>query len=273
MKRLATNLLPLLALASACGGSSGGADPAAAGGDREPVLGGAALPADLDVAALLYDTAYTVPDDFYVDERADTGRSYTLYHVTDETGAFELCTDDYETAAAWEADDNASRSVQGYYVGSYENDRYFEFIRELAYEQDVGNITEPTSPGYARVYKCSNTSRDGVDRAELNGYAGTLNVRPLERSDIRTFAEYLWQFTWFPARRSIVLDSLGTASGNGRTLLLAFATNQGHGRCDLVEVAEWAFTADPGSGRVEQAFRVVRSFEAEQVDGTIALCN
>lgn len=118
----------------------------------------------------MYDNYYHVPDSFYVDERTSTSRSYTLYHVKDPSISYELCTDDYQQALAWESADNDSRSANGYYVESYESDRYFEFIRELSFPDGIGNIGDLTSPGFARVFKSSYVNRDGVDRNLRDGY-------------------------------------------------------------------------------------------------------
>ncbi len=274
-KRTLSALMPLLLLINGCGG--GGATeetkaPAAAAPlSADPVY---ALPADEDVAAKVYNPDYSVPDGFFVDERASGSSSYTIYHVMDESGSYERCTDSFETAEAWEKADNEARAVQGYYVGAYENDRYFEFIRELAYDNDVGNVGSPTSPGYARIFKCANTSRDGVDRSELNGYAGRLNTTPRSAADVRVFAEYLWQFTFFPYRHKKVLDSVaGNSAGSyERTLFLAFAINQGTGRCDRIEVVNWTFSADRVSGDVTQSFAVVHAFEARLANGSPVIC-
>jgi len=106
------------------------------------------LPSDEQVMAMAYDNMYNAPENFFVDERSNTTGSYTIYQVKDESVSYELCTNDYAEASAWESADNASRSVDGLYVDSYENDRYFEFIRELAYADGIGNISDPTSPGF-----------------------------------------------------------------------------------------------------------------------------
>ncbi len=265
--------IPLLAIAAACSGS-GASDSSspAPGSAAGPVPG---LPADSEIAALIYDSRYSVPAGFFVDERASTERSYTVHHVLDASRSYELCTDDYAVALAWEDADNASRSVQGYYVGSHETVRYFEFIRELAYEDDIGNVDDLTSPGFARVFKCSNTNRDGVDRSLLTGYAGTLNAHPLDTQAVREFAEYLWQFTFFPAARRKVIASRSDEDGNvlQHTLQLAFAIGQGTGNCDRIEVAEWRFTADPQTGTVQKSLEVVHNFEARLEHGKPALCD
>lgn len=274
MRITAMMLLPLLATAAACGGGGSSETPRPAAAPVETITA-PALPSRQTIVAKLYDPDYSVPDGFFVDERAGTAQSYTVYHVMDESVSYELCTDNFAVAEAWESADNASRSVSGYYVGAYENDRYFEFIRELSYNDSVGNIDDLTSPGFARVFKCSNTVRDGVDRSLLSGYAGRLNARPLNGTRVREFAEYFWQFTFFPQRYRKVLDSAPTVGGGSldHSLMLAFASRQGSGRCDLVEVVSWDFSADAATGDVLSEFRRLDAFEAELVGGSPQLCD
>ena len=233
------------------------------------------MPSNSQIAALIYDTNYSAPSGFFVDERSATERSYTVHHVLDESASFELCTDDYAQAMAWEETDNASRSVQGYFVESYDNERYFEFVRELSYQDDVGNIDDITSPGFARIFKCSNTSRDGVDRSTLTGYAGQLNAHPLQEDSIRVFAEYLWQFTFFPDSRKKVIDSYDSSTPDTleRTLVLAFATTQGADRCDRIEVTKWTFSANRSSGEVRKSFAHEHFFEASNDNGSVTVCD
>jgi hypothetical protein len=266
-------LIPLIAATVSCGGGGAASEPATTVEPKQTVET-RSLPGDHDIIARIYDPFFSVPTGFFVDERASTAQSYTIHHVMDESGSYELCTNDFVTAESWEAADNESRSVNGYYVGAYENDRYFEFVRELSYDDDVGNIDDLTSPGFARIFKCSTVSRDGVDRSLLSGFAGQLNTQPIGSSDVREFAEYLWQFAFFPERYKKVLDSYSSTTGGtpGQTLLLGFASSQGFGHCDLVEVVEWRFTANQQSGEVSSQFEVVHSFEAEVVDGSPRLC-
>lgn len=274
MRFSALMLLPMLATAASCGGGGSQDAPKPAAQPAEPSAA-TTLPSREAIIAKLYDPDYSVPDGFFVDERSGTAESYTVHHVMDESVSYELCTDDFAVAESWEAADNASRSVNGYYVGAYENHRYFEFIRELSYDDDVGNIDDLTSPGFARVFKCSNTVRDGVDRSLLSGYAGRLNARPLNNTRLREFAEYFWQFTFFPQRYRKVLDSTPVASSGGldHTLLLAFASSQGTGRCDLVELVSWDFSADAATGDIASEFRTLSTFEAELVSGSPRLCD
>lgn len=265
--------IPLLSVAAACGGSGSSASAVA-----ESTIGAAsqndAMLTDSQIIALVYDNHYSVPAGFYVDERAQTDRSFTIHHVLDNSDSYEVCTDDYAEALAWEEADNASRSVQGYFVESYENERYFEFARELSYNSDVGNIDDITSPGFGRVFKCSNTSRDGVDRMLLSGFAGTLNAHPLDADSVRVFSEYLWQFTFFPNSRKKVIGmrAAETPGELQHVLELAFATNQGSGNCDLIEIVDWRFSANRQSGAVEHHFEITRTFEARLDTAGPVLC-
>ncbi len=231
-------------------------------------------PLDKEVMAKAYDNTYNIPDGFFVDERADTTRSYTLYHVKDASVSYELCSDYFDEALSWESADNENRSVNGEYVDSYENNRYFEFVRELTYPDSLGNITGPTSPGFSRVFKCSYVNRDGVDRNLLNGYAGTLNVRPLNEEAMRIFVEYMWQFTFFWPAQKTVLDSFSDeqTSVYEHTLMLAFVTNRGFDKCDLIEVVDWVFAVDKENGRMTKEFKLLYQFDAEVVNGVPQIC-
>lgn len=273
--KVATPLLILLMpILAACGGSES-THTAPLTGNTGSANQSITTPADSQIATLIYDSSYSVPTGFFVDERSDTNRSYTVHHILDNSSSYELCTNDYAVALAWEEADNASRSVQGYYVESYDNARYFEFVRELSYENDVGNVDDLTSPGFARVFKCNNTNRNGVDRSLLSGYAGVLNTRPLNTESVRVFTEYLWQFAFFPTSRKKVIASVATQTDTTlrQTLLLAFSSTQGVDRCDLVEVAEWQFSADRDSGEVTKTFEIIRRFEAKLVSGVVELCD
>jgi len=97
------------------------------------------MPADSQMAAFVYDNSYSVPQGFFIDERSGTQRSQTVHHALDQSLSYEVCTDDLRTALAWKEADNASRGVQGYFVESYDNARYFDFVRELSYESDNGH--------------------------------------------------------------------------------------------------------------------------------------
>jgi hypothetical protein len=230
--------------------------------------------ASTEIVELVYDTAYRVPPAFYVDERASNDDSYTLYHVKDESNSYEVCTDQFDEASTIESADNDARAVQGLYVGSYENSRYFEFVRELANPGGVGNVPESTSPGYARVFKCNYVDLVGVDRNLHNGFAGRLAVSPPTLEVTKEFVEYLWQFVFFwPAQAKVIGTHSGaSATSYWHTLVLAVRTVQGGGKCDRIDVVEWQFLADKATGEMEKAFVPLSSFEANILNGVPALC-
>jgi len=256
----------------ACGGSgsSDSAKPA-----TSPAATAPQIPADAAIAAIAYDPNYFVPDSFFTDLRSDTTGSYTIHHILDDSQSYEMCTDDLVEAQAWEEADNASRAVNGYFVTSIETDRYFEFVRELSYTQDVGNIVAPTTPGFGRVFKCGHTNRDGVDRNLLDGYAGRIEPALLSGDRLQDFTEYLWQFTWFNVSQKKVLAShAGGSPGSMRhTLVLALVSNQGTGNCDSIDVVEWHFDANPSTGEITRRFDLHHSFEATLEGGVARLCD
>ena len=272
MKISTQSLIPILAIAAACGGS--GSTDSSLPKSETTSNQAYALPSDTVILAKAYDSNYSVPDGFFVDERAETTRSYTVHHVLDESGSFEVCSNDLVEAQSLEATDNNTRAVNGYYVTSHETERYFEFVRELAYEQDVGNINDVTSPGYARVFKCDHINRDGVDRSLLNGYSGRINNEQFGADTLRVFTEYLWQFRFFNTRHKKVIASYGKNDAGyfEHTLVLALVHNQGQDACDRVDIVEWRFSAAAASGEVSRDFAIVRSFEATISAGTPALC-
>ncbi len=266
-------LLPLVALfAAACGGS-GSADNARA--EASPAAAAPQSPADAVIAAKAYDPSYFAPENFFADLRSNTSGSYTIHHVLDSSHSYELCSDDLVEAQAWEEADNVSRAVNGYYVTSIETERYFEFVRELSYTQDVGNITTPTTPGFARVFKCGHTNRDGVDRNLLDGYAGRIDPELLSGPRLQDFTEYLWQFTWFNVSHKKVIESRATSMPDSlrHTLVLALVNNQGTGNCDRIDVVEWHFDANLATGEITRRFDLDHSFEATLEGGVARLCD
>lgn len=274
MKLSLISLFPVLAIAAACGGSGAATEEIARPATHSSAI--SHVPDDSAILGKAYDPDYDVPPGFFVDERVETTtRSFTLHHVLDESNSYERCTDDLVTAQEWEQADNSSRAVNGYYVTSIENDRYFEFVRELDYTQDVGNIGDPTSPGYARVFKCNYTDRSGVDRNLRDGYAGRLMAQPANNDSLREFIEYLWQFRFFNVSRKAVIASYGDsdAATLTHTLLLALVVNQGSDQCDRVDIVEWRFRYDNARQEMSREFDTIRSFEAEMSNGIPQFCD
>lgn len=231
-------------------------------------------PASGQVLSKAYDNSYQTPAQFYVDERAATLGSYSVYHVKDVSVSYEICSDDFNEALALEAADNASRSVNGDLVTTIENSRYFEFVRELSYPDSIGNIADPTSQGFSRIFKCSYINRDGADRNLRNGFAGKLNASPLAENVVKTYSEYMWQFTFFWPARPKVLNSYSAETEDGfqNTLQLILVTNQGVSSCDLIEVIDWEFSANKTTGQVTKRFRKLYEIEAQLVDGSPQEC-
>lgn len=232
------------------------------------------LPSDSEILSAVYDNFYQVPEDFFVDERSSTAKSYSLYHVKDASLSYELCTDDYQQAFAWELSDSRQRHLYGTYVESYENDRYFEFVRELSFPDSIGNISDLTSLNFARVFKCSYVNRDGVDRNLRDGYAGTLNVSSPTNQSIRAYSEYMWQFTFFwPAQKKVLqTHSLESNDKYEHTLVLGFLTNRGTDQCDLIEIVDWTFSVDKSNGRLSKEFNFLFSIDAELLNGVPTKC-
>ncbi len=227
-----------------------------------------------DIIAAIYDKDYTVPADFLVDERAGTVDSYSLYHVKDSSVSYELCSSDFETARQLEQADNDSRAVNGHFVDSYENDLYYEFIRELSYPDGAGNVGGLTTPGFARIFKCDAVDRTGVDRNVRDGFAGRLNANAVTPAGLGRLTEYLWQFVFFEAAHSKVLAtfSLENATAYEHTLMLAFAFRRATDQCDRIEVIDWTFTADKQTGELHKKFVLHSAFGARFVNGAPQLC-
>ena len=263
MRKTGTLLVFVLLAVSAC--------RAVAGPDEIAAMIGMSID---EVMARAYDPAYRVPPGFFVDDRADTPGSYTIHHLMDSSLSFEVCTDDYLEAFAWEEADNASRAVNGVLVGAVENDRYFEFVRDLEYDESIGNIDEPTSPGFARVFKCSFVDRSGVDRHVRDGFAGRLNARPVDEAAVASLTEYLWQFTFFWPAKASVLRSSSRDHGDrvDHTLTISLMTRRGQEQCDRVEIINWTFSANKGDGQLTKEFEPIYEFESQMRNGIPTQC-
>lgn len=232
------------------------------------------FPADDWIIARAYDPLRRVPEGFLVDERAETPRSYSLHHITDASNSYERCTDSFDTAHRWEAEDHSLRAVGGVYVGARENERYFEIIRELSHEAGLGNVEGMTSPGFARVFKCSYVRRDGTDRHRRDGYAGTLNEKPLSVGTVRDFAEYLWQFAFFPGASATVLETWSSESGSTleHTLRIALLQRRDSSRCDRIDVFDWTYAASGTDGAVYQRYERRHRLDSKVVNGRAEPC-
>ncbi len=62
------------------------------------------------------------------------------------------------------------------------------------------------------------------------------------------------------------------ANSHQHTLMLAFVTNQGLDKSDLVEVVDWIITVDKDDGQMTKEFKLLYQFDAELVNGTPQKC-
>lgn len=262
-------LIVATALLSGCGAAAQSGAP-----DTPPTVAAKNAPDHADLLNKVYDTSYSTPDGFHVDERAETEETYTVHHVKDISVSYEVCTDDFHEALAWEAADNESRVVNGHFVDSTENPWYFEFTRELTYPNDVGNVQGETTLGFSRIFKCATISRNGVDRNLRDGFGGTLNARPVTAATVKDLTEYLWQFEYFESSARKVIESMSTETDDDirQTLRLAFLYPQGYGTCDRIEVVDWTFSADKHSGEITRQFQFRFAIEAQHDSGKPVEC-
>jgi hypothetical protein len=154
----------------------------------------ASLPqADAQIAAVLYAGTPRTPAGFLADPAPPGYAQVTTYHVKTSQVAVpsatthELCTDDWSMALAWSEEIAAQATPYLDLVGNDATPRYFEF----------GRVPRGTTGQYVRqrVYRCAYLDRTGVDLAAAEGFAGVVNLRPLDAAALRELVEYLWRFT------------------------------------------------------------------------------
>ncbi len=236
---------------------------------EEPLV---SYPIRQEAIQLIYDTTYRYPDGYYFDMHDEITQSYTLYQVKDFSNSYELCTDDELEAIRLEQEDNDRRVVNGQLITYTQNERYFEFVRELDVSGSIGN-TGLTEPGFARIYKCSYVNRVGVDRNDFNGYGGIMNA-DLSEQVVREFIQYTNFFTfWWPqTAKTLQFSSEENNDEFIHTLLLGLRTNQGTDRCDLIQLLDWRWTVNKSNGEMERISYLVDQFEADLVNGVPVIC-
>jgi hypothetical protein len=229
----------------------------------------ASLPlADHDIAALLYAGAPRTPTGFLADDPPSGFAQVTTYHVksgqlaTPTMPSQELCTDDWNEAFAWSEEVAAQSSPYLDFVGNEATARYFELDR----------VPRGLPDRYVRmrVWRCAYLDRDGVDVDAGAGFAGVLNVRPLDPAALRELGEYLWRFTPYNNVDHAVLASDGDASGLGHTLTIA-SLERGV-TCDRVVVREWRHTVGAPTGALSLTDDVVREFGVRRDGASIVTC-
>jgi hypothetical protein len=284
----ARNVFLALAVMSlaACGGGGGGessATPAPAGNSAPasatppaPVAPPSTASEDLALADRLYKGDQRTPAGFVVETRpASVAGTLSTRHLRNSDMAtgpqaagptYELCTNDLAQAIDWS-------ERQATWGGQYSDlatvnsdDQKFELVRVP--RADV------TAMVRHRVFKCSYLDRAGSDLRAEQGFAGSMNQRPLTAEELESLAEYLWQFTMFNNSDYAVASSSTTS--NGATLVQTIRMGKlvrGASGCDSVQIVDWVHTMDTIDGSLSRAVTSVRSFQVKSTPAGVQGCS
>jgi hypothetical protein len=256
----------LLALAVALTISSCDVEP----GSEAP--SGTLSPADREIAAQLYSGTSRTPPGF-LDDAAPAGfAQVTTYHVkttqlaAPAAASYEVCTDDWSQAFAWSEEVALASSPYLDFVGNEATARYYEFDRVPQ--------GQPDRYVRMRVFRCSYLDRTGVDMAAAAGFAGVLNVRPLDAAALRELGEYLWWFTIYNnADHAVLASEPGSAVELAHVLTIASLERAAGGTsCDRITVRESTLSADPLTGVLQRATVVVRELGVRQEGALLVGC-
>lgn len=283
--RFAGSLLAGAVALAGCGGGAGeSAPPAGAAPASAPAPGAAttaatapvtvaALPADAEIADLLYTDRQRVPADFHV-ERARQDDAYaTIAHLRNTeldaaaTPPHELCAVDFGAALQWSETVAAAQPVYADLVGNEATARYYEFTRRLR--------STPARTTIARVFRCEFLDRAGVDLRNPSGPAGRLGLPAWTADDLKRLGEYLWTFTDDNNAGRVVLQSDVTASAAGAVhgiLLARLVRAAGGTECDRVELWRLELRAERTTGALSRDAALQRAFGARRVDGVATPC-
>lgn len=266
---------------TSCGGGGGGGGGNSGAGDEPappsaaPIVSRAVAQSDLEIAQLIYAGTPRTPAGFYEDPQP-TGPEYvSTTHLKNHDLAtasasdplHELCTDDWNEALEWSEAHAQNAADYADLVATEDDDRYFEFGRVRA-EAPEHYVRE-------RVFKCAYVDRSAADLRVSEGAAGQLNLRPLTAVELRTFSEYLWQFTSYNNFGYAVLKSSGESSAATLTHTLHIAALVRNGMsetCDRIDIVAWRHTLDPSSGTLTLDTETEFSFGARESDGVVELC-
>jgi hypothetical protein len=233
-----------------------------------PAFPGTPLPADDErIAATLYAGTPRTPVGFRNDDSPLGFAQVTSYHLKNEhlapsVASYELCTDDWNEALDW-AEQVAAHSPEPLdFVANETTERYFEFDR----------LPRANLHHYVRmrVFRCSYLDRTAAD-ATAEGFAGVLNVRPIDATTLRELSEYLWFFTPYNDADHAVLAS-ETRPGLQHALTIASLERAVSGACDRVVVRDWTHTAHPATGVLELAITAARDFFVRREGDVLVAC-
>lgn len=267
---------------AACGGGgdSGTASTPAPSGNTAPVTVTPAAPsissADLSLAERLYKGDPRTPAGFLIEERpAGVVGTLSTRHLRNSDMAtgpqaagptYELCTDDLAQAIDWSERLATWGGQYSDLAAVNADDQKFELVRVP--RADV------TAMLRHRVFKCSYLDRTGSDLRVDEGFAGSLNQRPLSAAELESLAEYLWQFTTFNNSDYAVESSSTTASGD--TLVHRIRMGRlvsGANGCDSVQIVDWVHTMNALDGSLSRAVATVRSFQVTRTPAGTQACS
>lgn len=236
-----------------------------------PVFPASLSDADREIAAALYAGTTRTPAGFAADPAPASFAQVTTLHLKSSQIAapsatlHELCTDDWSVALAWAEEVAAQASPYLDLVATDTTARWFEF----------GRVPRGTPTQYVRmrVLRCAYLDRTGVELGLDTGYAGTLNVRPLDAAALRNVVEYLWLFTPYNNAGHAVVAS--TPRGPALAHVLTIATLErgaNASACDRVTLRDWTHEAVPATGLLTRQVAVVREFGVRQDGATVVGC-
>jgi hypothetical protein len=263
---------------SSCGGGGGGSS--SAGANAPPpstapiVVTRAVAQSDFEIAQAIYTGTPRTPEGFYEDFEPSGTEYVATAHLkngdivaTASDPLHELCTDDWNQALEWSETHAQSSPDYADLVATNDDPRYFEFGRVRA--------GEPELYVRDRVFKCAYVDRAATNLRVAEGAAGQLNMRPLTAAELRTFSEYLWQFTSYNNFGYAVLKSSGESSTATLTHTLHMASLVRNGisaTCDRIDVLAWRHTLDAATGELTLDVEAEFSFGARENGGVVELC-
>lgn len=229
-------------------------------------------PSDQEIAARLYAGAPRTPPGFSDDPVPAGFAQVTTSHLkasqldAPAAASYELCSDDWAQAFAWSEQVALASSRYLDLVGNESTERYFEFDRVPR--------GQPDRYVRMRVYRCVYVDRTGVDTTAAAGFAGVLNVRPLDAAALRELNEYLWRFTWFNnADHAVIASESRPSLGLAHALTIASLERAAAGAgCDRITLHDSILVADSVTGKLQRTAEHVREFGARREDGLLVGC-
>jgi hypothetical protein len=180
---------------------------------------------------------------------------------------YEICTNDMAQAIDWS---EKQATWQGQYSDMVEvnsDNRMIEVVRVP--RADVSAMIRH------RVFRCDYLDRAGSDLRADAGSAGSMNQRPLTADELKSLAEYLWQFTMFNNSDYAVLGSSSSQSAGSivETIRMGQLVRGSAGGCDTVQVSDWTHTMNATDGTLTRGLTAVRSFKVRSSGGSAASCS